>query len=178
MGPKALGRLAGVALFATSFVAANAGHDLRPVTNNTEIAVSAQETDADFAPASLGSIAKRAQLEFPNVFDGMMGNPSGAIQIMIPSPDGNDRLIWVKPVSRADGAYLGKVTDTTGMAYPKQNDVVLFQTDQVQDWQYIAATGTMYGSFAARDRLAALDASEQAPLRAILSPSVRPTHWF
>ena len=171
MGSRLLGRLAGITIFLVSFVAANAGHDLRGSINASA---------GTPAPPISEAAAKSAQADFPVIFARMANSANATIQISVPQPRGTEQLVWVTPMGRHQAGFLGQISSSNMLPEGPlaQGDVVRFETPQVMDWHYAAADGTLYGNFAIRERLASLAPADAARVRLLLSETPFPQSWF
>lgn len=91
---------------------------------------------------------------------------------------GDHKMIWVRPLAKSDGKYVGHLTGTpNAIDGHKEGDLIVFEAAQVRDWYFFGAGGKMFGAFATRAVLDDMPAGAAATINAILSVTPTPPHW-
>lgn len=169
MNARILGRLGGLLIVLTSFVAANAGHDLGGAVADAPARVLQAAPDASAtaaaAQAHVGDLVAAVERS-----DRLTG---AAIRLEM---DGGP--VWVRPVARNGGGYLGALTEKS-VALPtmRVGDVIRFDETDVRDWLFYGATGRMYGNYTARAYLADMAPRDAAQVASVLTGSPLPKTW-
>ena len=174
MRAKTLGRLAGMAIIATSFVAANTG-------TATAIAgdVTIEYADSD---AAMNAAQTLAQNTLPTFFqhvlsaDGHMLQDAG-VKVAVPTPNDGLEIIWVSPFMKENNGFIGLLANDPANFQGQVGDQISFTADQVRDWYVFDDTGKMYGNYTTRVMLADMSPELANQIQAMLAPTPIPETW-
>ncbi len=179
MGWKLRGRLAGLLLLSISFISANAGYSVGPAqagSGDTDINYRVDDTKL-----------KAAQTEARNhldqffafiLEDAAVAPDEAGVKVAVPNGDGPDKVIWVSPVGKRGGQFVGLLaSEPNANSGQHAGDVLVFDQSQVQDWYFHGSNGKMYGSYITRAMLDDLSTDAAARITALLSETPLPTNW-
>lgn len=175
---KTRGRIAGMTLFALSFVSANGRTALQPAAAGAGDPVYAY-TAAD---PRMNAAETEAQARFTqflaHVLDAEgIARPDAAVKVALPVAGGGHEIIWISPFGQQDGTFAGVLANEPDFIDGQLGDVVTFTAEQVRDWYFFGPDGLMYGSYTTRVMLDDLQPGQAAQIAALLSADPLPAGW-
>lgn len=179
MNIKAKGRVAGVALLCTAFIATNAYPSVAPAATSGEIATVTLAEDDPLRTLATENALLHLEQFLDHVLD-ERGNLQGdaAIKVALPGNGTSEEAVWLSPFARLDGQMIGVLTNEPRPGHPHHvGDVITFNVSQVCDWHFFGADGKLYGSYTTRALLNLLEPARAAQIQATLSENPIPAQW-
>lgn len=180
MNWKTRGRIAGLAIVATSFISANADQTIGPAAAGADNDPVVEFTNSDTAMNAAQEQARRHLDRFLSLVldnDGI-ARDDAAVKVAVPVGGDNVEVIWITPFAVQDGMVIGALAneprDISGVHL---GDVMTFAPDQVRDWAFTGPDGRLYGSYTTRIMLDDLDPGRAAEIALLLSPDPVPPGW-
>ena len=174
MRAKSIGRLAGLAILATSFAAANTG---------TAVAI-AGDTTIEYADNdnAMNAAQSQAQDTLPKFFQRVLSDDGHLLQdagVKVAVPTSNDGLeiIWVSPFMKENNGFVGLLANDPESFEGQVGDPIAFSADQVRDWYVFGDNGKMYGNFTTRVMLADMSPELASQIQDMLAPAPLPDTW-